>query len=145
MSANFDPVQAFLNWLGEDRHGRSDQAILAPLLGSDGCPPQIMWPGPKEWGREMPLRMDFYEQIVYNIFGRSFFWTEKGYMGIGPALLGKGDVVCVLLGCNVPFVLREVEGHHILVGHCFVLGLMDGEAMEAVEDGKATIQEFEIH
>lgn len=145
MSANFDPVQAFLTWLGEDRHGRSDQEILAPLLGTQSCPPQIMWPEHKEWGRERPLFMDFYEQIRYNVHGRSFFWTEKSYIGIGPALLKESDIICVMLGCSIPFVLREVDDHYILVGHCFVLGFMDGEAMEAVEKGEASIQKFEIH
>jgi hypothetical protein len=33
----------------------------------------------------------------------------------------------------------------MLVGPCFVLGLMDGDAMNAVGNGEAMIHEFEIH
>jgi Heterokaryon incompatibility protein (HET) len=86
ISADFDPIQAFLDWIDEDRHGRSDQAILAPLLGSGECYPQILWPKHKEWKRERPLLLEFNERAYSNTYGKSFFWTEKGYMGLGPAL-----------------------------------------------------------
>jgi hypothetical protein len=70
--------------------------------------------------------------------------SRMGYLGVGPMGLETGDSVCVL-GCSIPFVLREVDGHHILLGPCFVLGFKDGEAMEALEEGDAVIQAFEIH
>lgn len=39
--------------------------------------------------------------------GRKFFTTFKGYMGIGPGSLMKGDWVFVLLGSRVPLILRR--------------------------------------
>jgi hypothetical protein len=60
-----------------------------------------------------------------------------------PGIL-SGDLVCVLSGCYLPLLLRRPDSHYVLVGHCFVLGLMDGEGVERINDGKAGIQRFEI-
>lgn len=62
----------------------------------------------------------------------SCFTTVKGYIGFGPHDMKEGDDVCILLGASVPFVLRPVEGgtKHEFVGHCFVQGIMDGEALK---------------
>ena len=50
-------------------------------------------------------------------YGRRFFNTEKGYMGIGPSKINKGDVVCVLLGGETPYILRPTEnGQYKMVG-----------------------------
>jgi hypothetical protein len=60
---------------------------------------------------------------------RTFFISSKGYMGMGPEALREGDQICVALGCSVPLLIRQTEDHHVLVGECFVWGLMDGEAL----------------
>ncbi|KAH6651000.1 heterokaryon incompatibility protein-domain-containing protein [Chaetomium tenue] len=59
----------------------------------------------------------------------------EGREGLGPAAAREGDVVAVLFGGVVPFVLRPCEGEDgvrfwRLVGECFVPGLMQGEAVE---------------
>jgi hypothetical protein len=61
---------------------------------------------------------------------RSFFVTEKGYMGLGPFNMEEGDLVYVLAGGQVPFILRpEVSPDGFwLVGESYVHGIMDGEA-----------------
>ncbi|KAK3319593.1 heterokaryon incompatibility protein-domain-containing protein [Cercophora scortea] len=72
--------------------------------------------------------------------GRRVFTCADGkYYGLGPAAMREGDVVVVLFGGVVPFVLRRVGGEDgeeeeerwRLVGECFVPGLMQGEAVEA--------------
>jgi hypothetical protein len=68
--------------------------------------------------------------------GRRFFITQGGFFGIGPAVLEQGDVICVLLGHDVPVILREkagghVEGGHVLLGDCYVHGIMCGETIRA--------------
>ncbi|KAE9365874.1 hypothetical protein N431DRAFT_430066, partial [Stipitochalara longipes BDJ] len=75
---------------------------------------------------------------------QSFFATQKGYMGAGAQSLRAGDKVYVLYGCDVPVVLRAVGDQYIHVGPCFVQGLMDGEAFDWVEEGKATVQDIEL-
>lgn len=76
--------------------------------------------------------------FVNNIERQGYFMTLNSYMGLGPNTVCAGDEVWVLMGSPVPFVLRpllvkesdEVEPQlmHQLVGHCFVHGIMDGEA-----------------
>ncbi|KAH8587221.1 hypothetical protein B0O99DRAFT_747720 [Bisporella sp. PMI_857] len=61
---------------------------------------------------------------------RKVFHTSNGLLGVGPAILKPGDVVCILPH-KVPFVLRKVEhGPYRLVGACYVDGIMDGEKMD---------------
>lgn len=66
--------------------------------------------------------------------GRKFAITEKGQMALVPPLSRKGDVVCVLYGLEVPFILRKVAGESLgqyeMVGESYVHGLMDGEALQ---------------
>lgn len=65
-------------------------------------------------------------------YRRCFFVTSKGYMGLGPNAMQIGDIVCVLFGCKVPFILRPMGGYYLLVGDSYIHGIMDGEAMAAV-------------
>ncbi|KAH8202243.1 hypothetical protein TruAng_003620 [Truncatella angustata] len=57
--------------------------------------------------------------------GRQFFGTEKGYMGRGLCDTEKGDVVVVIKGAKVPFVLRKsnTDDFYYLVGECLLRGL----------------------
>jgi len=65
--------------------------------------------------------------------------TKRGRFGFFPAQCRKGDVIAVLAGGSVPFVLRpnksalkselEEERRYTLVGDSFVYGIMDGEAV----------------
>jgi hypothetical protein len=74
----------------------------------------------------------------------SAFHTTKGYLGYGPQCLAPDDIICVLTGQDCPVILRPVDSYYILIGECIVIGLMEGEAILEVEDGKAVYQEFEI-
>lgn len=76
-----------------------------------------------------------YVTYCQNCFiGRSFFSTADGYIGLAPKGTRKGDVICVLLGCRFPVVLRPVSTTSSdqtwqLVGISHVQGLMNGEAI----------------
>ncbi|KAF2818324.1 HET-domain-containing protein [Ophiobolus disseminans] len=73
--------------------------------------------------------------------GRRLFHTSKGYLGLGPALLQAGDLVCVLAGGAIPFVLRQdarsspSKRRFKLVGEAYVHGIMHREAT-----GQCTIE-----
>jgi hypothetical protein len=67
--------------------------------------------------------------------GRTYGTTEKGYMGVFPAVCRVGDLVVVLATGRVPYVLRPIEGdRYTFVGECYVHGIMDGEAMVDGQD-----------
>ena len=65
--------------------------------------------------------------------GRVMALLKGGLLGCMPNGTREGDVVVILFGGWVPFVLRPLEaGVYELVGHCYVHGIMDGEWIEAV-------------
>ncbi|EHK46482.1 hypothetical protein TRIATDRAFT_218517 [Trichoderma atroviride IMI 206040] len=79
---------------------------------------------------------------------RRFAVTRRGYFVLGPDALQTGDVVVVLRGGKVPFLLRKVsvggdgEERWVLVGECYVHGLMDGEGwdVEGAEEEVFAVQ-----
>ncbi len=57
---------------------------------------------------------------------------------MAPRLAQNGDLVCLLFGGQVPFVIRKLhEEQYSLVGECYLQGIMDGETMKMMEDGKS--------
>jgi hypothetical protein len=84
--------------------------------------------------------------------GRCFAVTEKGYMAIVPPGTKEGDMVCIFMGAQVPFIIRprpvqteECEGlileqSYALVGECYVHGMMDGEGLSQGAD----VQKFVV-
>ncbi|KAH7014782.1 heterokaryon incompatibility protein-domain-containing protein [Ilyonectria destructans] len=62
-----------------------------------------------------------------------FCVTKNGRFGQLPVTSQPGDSICVLVGGEVPFVIRPTgRGTYTLVGECYIDGVMDGEALEAV-------------
>lgn len=64
--------------------------------------------------------------------GRSPFVTEKGNLGMSSSQVRRGDVVALIGGAQVPFILRPGIGrNYTIVSEAYVDGIMDGEAAEA--------------
>ncbi|KAL5312957.1 hypothetical protein ACEPPN_019383 [Leptodophora sp. 'Broadleaf-Isolate-01'] len=66
--------------------------------------------------------------------GEVFFQTAEGYIGTAPVGVGAeiGDIISVLVGGSVPFILRPVPeepDRYQLVGPCFLQGVMFGEGI----------------
>ncbi|KAL9102653.1 MAG: hypothetical protein Q9187_009100 [Circinaria calcarea] len=104
--------------------------------------------------------------IISYRFVRWFFVTGRGYIGLGPANMQPGDVVCVLRGGKVPFVLQAAEDggdnddddcdgpcratgtcaaeqqRYNFVGYAYLHGIMDGEAVRSVERGEEEWMNF---
>ena len=58
-----------------------------------------------------------YMTFMNQMYGRRPFRTQNGYVGLGPAHMMKGDIVCLILGARVPYVLRpDGNSRHQLVG-----------------------------
>ncbi|KAJ3549851.1 hypothetical protein NM208_g281 [Fusarium decemcellulare] len=62
---------------------------------------------------------------------RRFAATDIGLTGYVPMRAKKGDLVCILYGSDVPFVVRkEAGGKYLLVGECYMHGIMEGEGLK---------------
>ncbi|KAH8648801.1 hypothetical protein BGZ60DRAFT_390277 [Tricladium varicosporioides] len=48
-----------------------------------------------------------------------------------PRATKSGDLICVLLGCKYPVILRRIEKHFVLIGEAYIDGIMGGELMDA--------------
>lgn len=67
------------------------------------------------------------------ILGWRFVITESGRCGIAPNGVLPGDLVAIVSGGNVPFIMREGLKPGLglfLVGECYIDGLMFGEEVE---------------
>jgi hypothetical protein len=83
----------------------------------------------------------FSSDVQVACLGRELFGTQEGYIGIGDVTLQEGDLVCVLFGGKVPFILRPADGRYRFVGECYLHGIMLGEALEK---GREKSQWFEL-
>jgi hypothetical protein len=79
-----------------------------------------------------------YEQLralrdvcVYRGRASSLFYTENNRFGLGPNTMQTGDEIWIVLGCNVPLVLRPIKATQRLaykvIGPAHVSGLMHGQ------------------
>jgi hypothetical protein len=74
--------------------------------------------------------------------GRNLVGTSNGFLGLAPANARQGDYVYILLGCNVPVILRLTGGGSFkVIGECYIQGLMDGEAMNCLGHGGYSVGE----
>ena len=74
------------------------------------------------------------------VWGRRLIRTAKhGFLGLAPEATQEGDIIAILYGLSVPVVLRQIHGTpdgdnvFILIGECFIYGMMDGEALRFKE------------
>ncbi|KAJ4301073.1 hypothetical protein N0V90_003163 [Kalmusia sp. IMI 367209] len=95
--------------------------------------------------REEEANPSRYTSALTPLLHRRLFITSTGHLGLGPEAMMSGDVVVVLFGGKVPFVLRRVgDEQWKLIGECYVNGFMHGEALEQQGrnrgDGKRRIE-----
>jgi hypothetical protein len=88
--------------------------------------------------------MDSMYAVMLRTSRRRLFATEKGYVGLGPLDTTEGDIVAVLIGCNVSIVIRKKEHDWDLIGESFLCGIMNGEIMDKVVAGEYNIEDFSL-
>lgn len=91
------------------------------------------------------MALEYIQRVRSVIWNRCLFRTTdlrgRKLFGLGPSGAENGDKVCVFHGCSVPVVVRQVKHYCVLVGECFVYGIMDGEIMKIGEYANK-VQEF---
>ncbi|KAI7281616.1 hypothetical protein KC345_g4021 [Hortaea werneckii] len=76
-------------------------------------------------------------------FGRRLFLTAAGRIGLGPMVCKPGDVVSVIYGGRMPFILRPTVDHYRLVGDAYIRDaeLMWGGISEKVRRGRGPVRQ----
>lgn len=96
---------------------------------------------------KISLQQSHYKDGTHeSLTNRRLCITHGGRMGLVPGKTIVGDTVSVLLGTEVPFILRKTSStrgerrRFLLVGESYIHGLMNSEALELGRDHKITIQ-----
>ncbi|OQO10976.1 hypothetical protein B0A48_05231 [Cryoendolithus antarcticus] len=82
------------------------------------------------------------DQRNNSMWASQFFVTEQGLVGFGPEDVKTGDVVAVVSGAHVPWLLRPVGREYSLLGDAYVHGLMRGAVRIKAERGEMELEEF---
>jgi hypothetical protein len=95
--------------------------------------------------KKRPMTEVGYDLRLYaSLNHRRFSVSLLGYTCLVPEAAKVGDCICVILGVNVPFVIRKCGDNHILVGECYVQGLMQAEAITKVRSGIFDVGSFRL-
>lgn len=72
-----------------------------------------------------------------------WFSTSTNLVGSARLLTRPGDLVVVLFGANVPFILRRRSdtGRYRVISDCYVDGMMDGQALEMWKRGELEVMD----
>jgi len=69
-----------------------------------------------------------FSQKMGTAYGRRMVKTQSGLIGMATGDVKVGDSVTLFEGGKVPLVVREKDQNYILVGDCYLHGIMDGRA-----------------
>lgn len=82
----------------------------------------------------------FVDALFIAAHERKFCSTKHKRIGLVPHTIKSGDLVAIIIGADVPFVLRPTNtGRYELVGDCYIHGVMDGEALVGKHDQVGSI------
>ncbi|KAJ3548728.1 hypothetical protein NM208_g870 [Fusarium decemcellulare] len=78
-----------------------------------------------------------FETTMHHVsWSRRLFVTNAGFMGLAPPSAQPGDVVVLLSGGRVPFIVRkgaaDSSEYYRIVGETYVHGIMDGELLSTI-------------
>lgn len=84
------------------------------------------------------MGMEFRASKYSRAFGqacvnRRIFRTRTGYFGVGPKVVQEGDVIAIIYGGEMPYILRPTDdGHYRLLGECYIesRSVMFGETVK---------------
>ena len=78
-----------------------------------------------------------YQSVMNLLYARRPFISKEGFVGLAPAHSQQGDCICIILGADVPFILRRTPiGQYELIGEAYVHGIMDGEGLQLGNDAE---------
>jgi len=100
--------------------------------------------------------IEFLRRVSAVVWNKRLFLScgkFKHRFGLAPNAVEVNDIICILLGCSVPVVLRKhgegTEQYYEFIGEAYIYGMMDGEALEQYaqltqDELERTAQEFRL-
>lgn len=86
--------------------------------------------------------LTFLERLRVCTWNRRLIRISDGGLGLAPARTRLGDIICILLGCSLPVILRSSGRNFTVIGEVYVHGMSDGEAMKGLQESKYSLQNF---
>ncbi|KAL8730911.1 MAG: hypothetical protein Q9181_004494 [Wetmoreana brouardii] len=97
--------------------------------------------------------VQFLKRVQSIVWNRVFVTTQQKehfgeHFGLAPQGTRVGDLLCILLGCSVPVILRDCRSErdamkrYQLIGETYIYGLMDGEALETADS--SSYEDFKL-
>jgi hypothetical protein len=84
----------------------------------------------------------FLERLRVCTWNRKLIKTSGGNLGLAPAKTKTKDIICIIMGCSLPVVLRYSGGNFIVIGAVYISGISDGDAMKGLRDGEYSLRNF---
>lgn len=76
----------------------------------------------------------YVQEVSKRAPGKNLFSCDDRYLGLGPKDMREGDLVALIMGAEVPYVLRDQKnGSFRLIGEAYVHDIMYGEFMRRSE------------
>lgn len=148
---------ALTYWGDEDNDGwlpgieRDKQKLWEILLGREEIPEHWKMAGPPELQEhslavEAAILLPIRRAVSKKVDDRKVFISQSGFLGVGTKSVEVGDIITVIMGMAVMFVLRPFQDGYRIVGFANVSGLMDWDVWnEALEAGSLHEEEMKIY
>lgn len=106
------------------------EKLVTLFSGTPGKPYYMPFPFADVWSEGAERQLSSRATVKTVFKSEDLFITAQGYLGVGrKGGFGVGDYVCVLPGCRLPLLARNKGDHWMLLGDCYVYGMMYGEMM----------------
>ncbi|KAH6676219.1 heterokaryon incompatibility protein-domain-containing protein [Halenospora varia] len=120
----------YLDQIDSNHLQKKHEAIVSLRLGESSMHDILLQ-------KEAPLNLQHCK-------GRRILLSSQGYICLGPSGAEANDVISVLPGGKVPYLLRKSGDNFKFIGECYVHGIMDSEIIVGRQKGKNELEWFSI-
>ena len=93
-------------------------------------------PGEESQSRGQKVFGEIYACVIRMAIYRRFCLSQEGRIGWVPDAAQPGDIISLMRGSPVPVIIRPSQqgNSYLMIGQCYIHGIMDGEAVARKED-----------
>jgi hypothetical protein len=108
------------------------------------CPPVTSNEANGEWWLGDDKRR-FISIASSRTFDKTVILCDDMSVGLAPRHIRVEDEIWIFLGAATPFIVRRMDGGvNTIIGNCFVHGIMKGEAMGGLNDGRYRLTQLSL-